>query len=218
MADASIEELFPPDDVVARFVVSMAMAKNDLELGLRDTVVAGEVDGHDFNYRLRLTTSHLVEAILAFNFYSSQEQGVRDLLEKVPSDGQEQLKNARTTLQKAGSAALFNLRNNTFHYPRPDAKYNPTSDEQLRDVLVKHGSNRGTIAYKSETDEIFLTFADELATALALEEHSADPKELLGQLEIVRDGAIAFVNWGNALVIAYFESTGVQFGNPEPIA
>jgi hypothetical protein len=36
--DASIADLFPADDVRARFVVSMSMARNDLDVTLRDGI------------------------------------------------------------------------------------------------------------------------------------------------------------------------------------
>src|SRR4051812_11768682 len=128
--DASIAEVFPSEDVRARFVVSMSMAKNDIERALRDTLRAGDNDDADFTYRVRLTTGHLVEAVDALQGYATRHGEVRALMARVTPEAQAALKVARGTLQKAGPSVLQHVRDNTFHYPSPDPAYDPTSDEQ----------------------------------------------------------------------------------------
>jgi hypothetical protein len=52
--EPSIADAFDPDDVVSRFVVSMSMARNDIERCLHDlarVTKAEEADGPDFSYR-----------------------------------------------------------------------------------------------------------------------------------------------------------------------
>ena len=46
-----------------------------------------------------------------------------------------------------------------------------------------------------------LTFAGDVALALALARHSADEKVARQQFEITSDGAVAFKHWADALVI-----------------
>jgi hypothetical protein len=131
MADASIAQAFPSQSVEARFVVSMSMAKNDIERAIRDVIRAGKNDDPDFTYRVRLTAGHLVEAFDALNSYSQQHPAVRSLLSRVSPEGQKRLKTVRRSLQTIGPKVLQHVRDNTFHYPSPDPSYSPTSDEQL---------------------------------------------------------------------------------------
>ena len=80
-----IPDVFDPDRIDARFVVAMSMARNDIEISLRDGIAAGHDDRPDFAYRVRLVTSHLVEALDSLNAYS-QEEDVKKLLVGVPAD------------------------------------------------------------------------------------------------------------------------------------
>jgi len=75
-----IPSVFPPDRSDARFVVAMAMARNDIDRALRDLIDSGAVAGQDFSYRLRLVTGHLVEAIDALGSYRQNFPEVRALL------------------------------------------------------------------------------------------------------------------------------------------
>ena len=50
----SIADVFPHDDITARFVVAMSIARNDIELALRDGIRAAERDAPDFTYRVRV--------------------------------------------------------------------------------------------------------------------------------------------------------------------
>lgn len=45
-----IADLFPADKIEARFVVAMSMARNDLELALRDGIRGAQDDAQDFTY------------------------------------------------------------------------------------------------------------------------------------------------------------------------
>lgn len=74
-----IPEVFPPDEPAARFVVSMAMAKNDIERAPRDVRHAVENNALDFSYRVRLSIGHLVEALDALSAYSKDFVEVRTL-------------------------------------------------------------------------------------------------------------------------------------------
>ena len=68
-----IPDVFQPTSVQARFVVAMAIAKNDIERALRDILRAGENDDPDFTYRIRLATGHLVEALDALTACGRQK-------------------------------------------------------------------------------------------------------------------------------------------------
>jgi hypothetical protein len=130
-----IAKLFPSDSIAARFVLSMGMARNDLERALRDVVDAVEAGRPDFSDRVRLATGHLVDALSAYG----EDEDVRKLTRRLPPDAQTKLKAARGTLQKAGQGALPLVRDNTFHYPSPRSNYNPTSDQRLAEALTRMG-------------------------------------------------------------------------------
>ena len=213
--DDSIADAFPGDDPVARFVVSMSMAKNDIERALRDVLRAGEKDDPDFTYRVRLASGHLVEAMDSLNAYSQTYKGVRSLIGDVSAEAKADLKIVRGTLQKVGSDALQHLRDNTFHYPSPRTNYNPTSDEQLEASLKALTDRRAELHVEFDARHVTLSFADEVALALAIGKHAPEPADYAQQFEAARDGALAFVGWAQALALAYFESRGFEFGQPE---
>ena len=66
-----VPEVFPPDDPVARFVVSMTMAAR-FDRAMRDVLRAGDNDDPDFSYRVRLSVRHLVEALDSLRSYSEE--------------------------------------------------------------------------------------------------------------------------------------------------
>lgn len=211
----SIAAVFPPDGPAARFVVAMGMAKNDIERALRDVLAAGEKEMPDFFYSVRLATGHLVEALDSVNAYSQEFEEVRMLTKRVSPDGQNKLTTARSTLQQVGPDALKHARDNTFHYPSPKTNYTPTSDEQLRDMLAAMSQQRADVHVDYDTKHVTLTFSDEVALALSMGKHAPEQEDYARQFERTRDGALAFVAWAERLLIAYFETGGVEFGEPE---
>lgn len=216
--DASIAELFPADKIEARFVLAMSMARDDLDRALRDGVKAATTDAQDFTYRVRLVTSHLVEALDSLNEYS-QDADVRKLVNRVPKEHKKHLARARSVLQKVGDKTLDTVRNNTFHYPSPMTNYNPTSDAQLRDVLIDVGASKAYmhLDHRGEHPIITLTFAQEVALALAITKHSLDDATARVQYETTSDGAVAFTKWAEALLLTYFAATGAVIGEPRII-
>ena len=213
-----IPEVFDPERIDARFVVAMAMARNDVEVALRDGIAAADDDRPDFSYRVRLATSHLIEALDSLNAYS-QHGEVRTLLGRVPQGASKDLSRARSTIQQAGSKVIDHVRQHTFHFPSPSAAHSPSSDEQLRDVLAGM-SNRPCELHLDHRDEqpvVTLTFAGDVALALALAKHSADDAVARKQFKVASDGAVAFKRWVDALVVTYLEATGGYLGKPQLI-
>jgi hypothetical protein len=209
-----IPEVFPPDDPAARFVVSMAMANNDIDRTLRDLLRSIDGDGQDFSYRIRLSVGHLAEAIDALKAYSQEFPEVRGLLARVPDAGQRDLKIVRGTLQRAGPKALQGVRDNTFHYPSPDNNYSPTSDEQLRGVLAGMGDRGTQLHLDGDTQAVTLTVADDAALFLAMGGPTAIDAEVRRRAESARDGALAFLRWAAALIRTYVDVNDQYFGDP----
>jgi hypothetical protein len=137
----------------------------------------------------------------------------------VPTDAQKQLGKARRVLQKVGSKVLDQVRHYTFRFPSPKTSYRPSSDEQLRDVLAGMSDRpcEMHLDHRGEHPVITLTFAGDVALALALAKHSADENVARQQFEITSDGAVAFKHWADALVVTYLGATGGHFGTPRLI-
>lgn len=209
-----IPDVFPPHKADARFVVAMAMARNDIDRAFRDLIRSGEVDGQDFSYRVRLVTGHLVEAIDALGFYRQKFPEVRALLARVQAEARKQLTTVSGTLQRAGSDALQDVRDNTFHYPSPDPSYSPTSDEGLRDVLTLMADRGVSFHFDGDTLATTMSFADDAALDLAMGRGKATVEEVLRRSEIARDGALAFHRWFDGLIRAFAETNGLVIGEP----
>lgn len=214
-----IAAVFPADTIEARFVVAMAIARNDIDLALRDGIAAAQQDREDFTYRVRLATSHLVEALDSLRAYTQESAKIRKLMDRVPAEYHATLKKARSVIQKVGDDALEQIRNNTFHFPSPTMQYSPSSDEQLRDVLASMGNRPCEVHldHRGKDPVIALSFASDVALALALAKHSADDTDAREQFELTGDGAVAFSKWVDALVVTYLEVTDSYFGTPRLI-
>lgn len=214
----SIGELLPAEDVSARFVLALSMARNDLEFALRDAVRAAEDDAQDFTYRVRLLTSHLVEALDSLKAYSG-DADVRARMARVPADRRRQLALARGVIQKVGSRALDTIRNSTFHYPSPKSQYSPSSDEQLREAIVSMRDHPAALHldHRGEHPIVTLSFASDIALALAISNHSSDQSAAREQYVIASEGAVALKAWIESLVLAYFEFKGFEPGAPQII-
>jgi hypothetical protein len=210
-----IPDVFPPHEADARFVVAMAMARNDIDRALRDLLRAVEHDSPDFTYRVRLITGHLVEAIESLKLYRDRFVEVRKLLECVSTEGREYLTTVSGTMQKAGKGALDDVRINTFHYPSPDPKYKPTSDEKLRDVLALMSDQGVSFHVDGDTLATTMSFADDVALDLAMgRTANLTVEEALRRSEIARDGALAFHSWFDRLIKAYIKTRKLDVGEP----
>jgi len=163
-------------------------------------------------------TSHLVEAVDSLNAYS-QEAHVKRLIARVPADAKKQLAKARSVLQKVGPKVLDQVRNNTFHFPSPKTNYSPTSDEQLRNVLADMSDRPCELHldHRGEHPAVTLSFAGDIAFALALAKQSTDEKVARQQFEVTSEGAVAFTHWADALVVTYLNATGSRLGTPRLI-
>jgi hypothetical protein len=209
-----IPDVFSPDDPLARFVVAMSMANNDINRAFRDLLRSADEDTPDFAYRVRVLIGYLVEAIDALNLYSETLPEVVKFLRCLPTDAQQNLKIVRGTLQKAGPKALAAVRDNTFHYPSPNPAYKPTSDDKLRNALAALRHIGVEMHYDGDTNAMTFNFADEAAFNLAMGEPTTSNREATRRAKLARDGALAFVQWATVLVRTYMTSTGAHIGAP----
>jgi hypothetical protein len=151
-------------------------------------------------------------AFLAPSYNKPRPAGVTQLLPRVSWHADHQ--RLDSVLQKVGPKVLDQVRNHTFHFPSPRTNYNPSSDEQLRNVLAGMSDRpcEMHLDCRGEHPVVTLRFAGDVALALALAKHSANEIVARQQFEITSDGAVAFKHWADALVVTYLEATGGYVG------
>jgi hypothetical protein len=207
---STFAEVFDPADPVARFVVAMCIARNDVRHALTQAGRATDDDAPEYAYWIRMAASHYFEADDALREWR-QVPEVRAFIRTVPDDGREALRVAASASQKMGKGVLEHLRQRTFHYPSPANRYD--LDRELEKALCALGGEEVTAVV--EADGFFRwRFADDVALTLSLAKH--DRKRLREQSLLMRDGAIGFVNFATRAWEAYAEKHGLEMGPPEP--
>jgi hypothetical protein len=208
---STFAEIFPPEDPVARFVVTMAIARNDIRYGLFRAGEAVDNDAPEAAYLIRLATSHFFEAEAALRQWMA-DPDVNRFVKALPQDARAWRKKAMAAVQKLSRGALGHSRNRTFHYPYPNSGYE--TDEALRAALRALADEEVTVVIEPRPGFARLVFADDVALTMALEKH--DPTKLREQLEITRDGAIGIVNIATSAWDRYRKTRGLETDLPEP--
>jgi hypothetical protein len=208
---STIADVFPHDDAEARFVVAMSMARNDLRHAMQQAGEANTADAPEFYYWVRLAMGHLFEGIDALNRWRQHTPEVRAFLKRLPAAARRDLAAASGTLQTVGGGAVEQTRHRTFHYPRPNPKYDPDSDTELFEVLKSLGGEPATVAARAgDPRDLRLSFADLAALMLAMSRHAGDEDqpELRRQVKATLDGAGAFVRFAEAALGLFLDQRG----------
>jgi hypothetical protein len=205
---ATFAEVFPPVDPVARFIVAMAIAKNDIRFVLRHAGAAVDQDAPEQGYLIRLATSHFYEAERALRAWSG-DPAVKRFLDGLPDDAKQARKTVFSTVGKlGGGAALERLRNHTLHYPYPN---HYGTDEDLQKALRALATEEVTLV-TGVVQGVRFGFADDAALTMAYAKH--DHSKLREQLYITRDGTVALVNVVTRAWERYVEIHGLELGHP----
>jgi hypothetical protein len=189
-----VGEVFPADKPLSRFLVSMAMARNDIEHAMWKAAEANEAERPEFDYWVRLVMGHFLEAADALEHWRRCSTEVREFLKALRPEGQDALKKVGGTLQKVGKKAIDHARNHTFHYPTPSEKYE--SDAELIRVLGALAEEPIELAeIEGRPGRVRYVFADKAALMVAMGKHSTEDREAYrAQVIDLQAGAIAFVN------------------------
>jgi hypothetical protein len=205
---ASLNEVFPPDDPVARFVVAMAMAGNDIERAHRLAGTANTAGSPEFSGYVRWSMGFFVEAVGALGAYRRTYEEVREFLNRLPAEAKSRLKEVGSLQQRLGSKLAEHTRNHSFHYPYPSNAYEPDGDERLAAVLASLTKEPAELSIKRDQDgalaEMHYEFADKAALGVAFQPYAhEDATALREQHTLIRDGAIAFRILASHIVDAY---------------
>jgi hypothetical protein len=215
---ARFAHAFPHNDPVARFIVAMSMARNDLRYAMELTVAANREDRAEFTYHARLAMAHFFDAIEAFESWNKLKE-IQSFVAGMPQPGRDQLKLARSNLQRVGHEAIEHTRNRTLHYPCPSSRY-PQLDGELRGALKAMGEEDVTLVVRPQDDTLGpgyyrLQFADHVALTIAMHKH--EPERYRQQVADLQAGAAGFVNFATVAWQHYMASRGLEAGDlPAP--
>ena len=206
-----MRDTFPADEPLSRFLVSMAMARNDIEHAMWKAAKANKDGRPEFDYWVRVVMGHFLEAADALEQWRNRSPEVRDFLKRLSPDGRAALKEVAKTLSRVGKNAVEHARNHTFHYPDPSCAYE--SDAEL--VRVLNGMADEPLTFGTVTghpERVRYVFADQAALMIAMGKHSTeDLSAYRAQVRDLQAGAAQFVNF--ALV-----AIAKHLGQPPPRA
>jgi len=188
-------EPFPAEKPLSRFLVSMAMARNDIEHAMWKAAETNEAGRPEFDYWVRLVMGHFLEATDALEQWRRCSTEVREFLRTLRPEGQTALRQVGGTLQKVGKEAVDHARNHTFHYPTPSERYE--SDAELIKVLGALADEPVELSeVEGRPGRVRYVFADKVALMVAMGKHSTEDREAYrAQVSDLEDGAAAFVNF-----------------------
>ena len=190
-----MRDTFPADQPLSRFLVTMAMARNDIEHAMWKAAEANQAGRPELDYWVRLVMGHFLEAANALQQWRNCSTEVREFLKTLPSEGKTALREVGKTLAKVGEQAVSHARNHTFHYPTPTAKYE--SDAELTRVLNAMGEKPVTLGeVEGHPGRVRHVFADQVALMVAMGKHSTEEREAYhAQVVDLQAGAAQFVNF-----------------------
>jgi hypothetical protein len=193
--DLRFGNTFPATDPVSRFLVSMAMARNDIEHAMWMAADANADDRPEFAYWVRLVMGHFVEAVDSLQRWRNHSPEIREFLGTLPPTGRSALDEVGKTLAKVGQKAVAHARNHTFHYPSPSGQYE--SDADLERILESVKDEEVRLAQIADRPgRLRYVFADEIALVLAMDRHTIeDNAAYRAQVRQLEEGAAHFVNF-----------------------
>jgi hypothetical protein len=183
-------------------MVVVSMARNDIRHALFKAGHTNKAAQPEFAYWVRLSTAHFFEAATATARWREISE-VKEFLARLPGEARDDLASVSGSLQRIGHGIVEHSRNRTFHYAFPSSRY--PAEAELAQVMENLGGLQAD--WVVEGDGRFrLKFADDLALALALGRHNL--ARIDSQLELARDGSIAFVNFATRAMEFYLQDRG----------
>jgi hypothetical protein len=219
-------DVFPPDNRLALFMVSMCAANNDVWESDQIAAAANPQwaanDPHHahrtrFTYQVRRSIGHLFEAIAALKAWREDEPGVRSLLASLSPDGVARLKLVCGLEQRIGPDTLRQVRNNSFHYPKPKSGYSPDPVDELADAIRQNGGEAATfdvVEAKAPPGQTpppsrrLYRFGDQLMLSIAFGAFDPDVEKGGAQAAQVREAAESFCALVDELHDLYLKRRG----------
>jgi hypothetical protein len=203
------EEVFPPDDVLAEWVATLAVAFNDLSL-VRVQMGKDEESKHRWLYWFRLGIAHFAEAA-SYLRDTSEIPEIAEFIASLPEDVREHHRKCLECYTKH-EKAIERIRSEAagFHYPELKIKAGQRRKRTMQKVLRALSGSRGEIVGETIGDARLL-FADDIVSALVgraltgeLTPGDVEDPEVLAQVSIEIEEAIgAFVQFVDGVLSRY---------------
>ena len=196
-----IGEAFPADQAVARSVVVMLMALNDLLPQNERLTQPSDVElpPHERVYLARLVGSHLFEFATFLDSAPRQFHEIETILDALPPEAQEHRERIVAVGKgKPGEFAekLERLHHNFFHYAKLIGA--APEREDLLKALDEHADRHGEIRVGELFKDFRAHFADDIAAELT--ESAEDAEPFVADLAEL---SIACMNFAYAVIGAY---------------
>jgi hypothetical protein len=207
-----IAAVFPNDDPLSEWVVTLAIAMNDLALvhGRREDEQDAPERAFYWN---RLAISHYTEAAL-FLFSTRDEERVREFVDSLDDEARAKYAETLDVFAEV-RGRLFDVRNKaTFHYPELRTR-NDEADRPIRDALGMMRNDRGVIRSTIMRNSRAL-FADDVVTAIFAREVGGFDR--IDEFKArVATGTTAFITFARRALATHLERSGAAITEVEPV-
>jgi hypothetical protein len=214
---ARFKEVFPAADPLARWVLIVCLARDDIVTSIKEIIRANEEDDGTNLHWARITAAHLYEAALMLR-RSHGAKEVRDLIACLPSPRQDDLKSLLETTFLKG--VLAGDRNLTFHYPSHDTaevgKGGGDLESALRDLQDRPVELSVEYDDEGKPAHYRYRFADEVAAAFSAMRFGDTEKAMRDGIELVQERAFAFARFADAVFAEWGKRHGLTPGQPRP--
>lgn len=216
---SKIGEVLPADDEVARWVLVLALARNDLALTHTRLVEAFDKDRTALHWS-RLLVGHLYE-VAHFLRRESNRPVIRDFAKGLPKKPKRVY---RELLQPHFlKVRLEGDRNRVFHYPSADLGAEDKGGPALRDALETVRDLEAALVVKwgenGKVEDMRFDFADQVAVQFAMADFGTTEAEQKKSIVAVRESAAKVIWLADAVFHHYAETEGggLELGEPEPL-
>lgn len=225
MAEAPlIRELFPRKDPVARFVLAMGAARNDIR-GV--AFLSGDLNSANhplFHFAVLSTWAHTLEGFDALHAWRGKYPEVKKFVSEMTPVSRQKLKRVNKLIEKIGPGGLHAARNALFHYAAPPTEKGKDpalyGDHGLKKVLTKKvvGDEKAVIQLlpppaSGKQPDIYLTFADQARLGLAVRRLTEDLAEFESLSKDLLELGANFAGFADDCLLAYLDREGVDIND-----
>jgi len=200
-----IGDVFPADDPLARYLVVVSMALNDVTWATKRLLegLEGDAPPYENVYALRLAGSHMWEMLKFLSGSEKNSPEVAAFLDGLPEDAREYYRSALARLEadpKDGArpfkASLARLRDQFSHYTDLDRK-------ELMCALEAVGDDEGLLHVGERFGDFRALYADEVAGQLAYRSEDDQLVDLEAFVTKIRNATNDLMRFGQLALREY---------------
>lgn len=216
---SKIGDVLPADDEVARWVLVLTLARNDLSLTRARLVEAFDKDGTALHWS-RLLAGHLYEIA-----YFLRREAVRTVIKDFAGALPPKAAKVYAELLRPDflKGRLAGDRERIFHYPSADKeaedKSGPALYEALNDVRDQEAALEVKWRKDGKPESMRFDFADQVAVQFAMRDFGDTEAERDKSIEALKDESVKVIWLADTVFHHYTETMagGLELGEPEPL-